>query len=289
MMPIWIASMFVAAPLAVRRIVAVSARPLIALLILVSIPNWSRADNLQDQLNSEYKGKNQLLRNFYSGDNLAYDQNGDLRVVDNPGSWTLAEVQIKSISVTTLGVDILGDRLGVLYTAENPSLIKVGKLKIHIDANTRPELNLILPKIFIDPKEELRPLVPDYWKYFVAGTDRKSRLAAWEKDVQKTPVPPLKASDFPAGQLTAPRNISTADPKYTPEARSGHLQGRSVLTVVIDTTGTARDVAIIQPLGLGLDEQAVIAVRKWHFAPSTLNSQPVPVRVNIEVNFHCCP
>ena len=88
--------------------------------------------------------------------------------MDNPGSWTLAEVQVKNISVTTLGVDIFGDRLGVLYTAGNPSLIKVSKMKIHIDANTRPELDLILPKIFVDPKEELRPLVPDYWKYFMA-------------------------------------------------------------------------------------------------------------------------
>jgi TonB family protein len=123
----------------------------------------------------------------------------------------------------------------------------------------------------------------------MAGTDRKSRLAAWEKDVQKNPVPPLKASDFPAGEITAPRTISTADLKYTSEARSGHVEGKSVLSVVVDTTGTARDVAIIQPLGLGLDEQAVMAVKKWHFTPSTLNGQPVPVRVNIEVNFHCCP
>jgi TonB family protein len=281
--------MFVAALVTVRRIVGVSARPLIVLLILVSIPIWSRANDLQDQLNSEYKGKNLLLRGFYSGDNLAYDQNGDLRVVDNPGSWTLAEVQIESISVTTLGVDILGDRLGVLYTAENPGLIKVRKLKIHIDANTQPELNVILPKIFIDPKEELRHLVPDYWKSFMAGTERKSRLAAWEKDVQQNPVPPLKATDFPAGELTAPRTISTADPKYTPEARSGHVQGKSLLSMVVDTTGTARDVAIIQPLGLGLDEQAVIAVKQWHFAPSTLKGQPVPVRLNIEVNFHWYP
>jgi TonB family protein len=282
-------AMFVSAPLTVRRSVAVSARPLIALLILVSIPNWSRADNLQDQLNSEYKGKNQLLRNFYSGDNLAYDQNGDLRVVDNPGSWTLAEVQIKSISVTTLGVDILGDRLGVLYTAGNPGLIKVGELKIHIDANTRPELNQILPKIFIDPKEDLRPLVSDYWKYFMAGTDQKSRKAAWENDIRKRPVQVFKPKDFPAGELKPPRAVSAPDPKYTPEAASRHIEGTAVLSLVVDTKGAANDVAIIQSVGLGLDEQAVIAVKKWHFAPATRNGEAVPVELKIEITFRCCP
>src|SRR5438270_3216705 len=130
MMPRMTATFVRTLPFAIFQTVAVSARPLIALIILVSIPNWSRANNLQDQLNSEYKDKNLLLRSFYSGDNLAYDQNGDLRVVDNPGSCTLAEVQVKNISVTTLGVDIFGDRLGVLYTAGNPSLIKVSKMKI---------------------------------------------------------------------------------------------------------------------------------------------------------------
>jgi TonB family protein len=273
---------------AIFQIVGVSARPLIVLLILVSMPNWSRANDLQDQLNSEYKGKNLLLRSFYSGDNLAYDENGYLRVVDNPGSWTLAEVQVKSINVTTLGVDILGDRLGVLYTAENASLIKVGKLKIHIDANTRPDLNLILPKIFIDPKEELRPLVPDYWKYFMAGTDRKSRRAAWENDLRKSPVQVFKAKDL-AGEVKPPRAVSSPDPKYTPEAASRHIEGTTVLSLVVDTTGAASDVAIIQPLGLGLDEQAVIAVKKWHFESATRNGEAVPVEVNIEITFRCCP
>jgi TonB family protein len=289
MMPIWKTAMFIAVLATVRRIVGVSARTLIVLLILVSIPIWSRANDLQDQLNSEYKGKNLLLRGFYSGDNLAYDQNGDLRVVDNPGSWTLAEVQIESISVTTLGVDILGDRLGVLYTAENPGLIKVRKLKIHIDANTQPELNVILPKIFIDPKEELRPLVPDYWKYFMAGTDLKSRKSAWENDLRKSPVRVFKAKDFPAGELKPPRAVSAPDPKYTLEAASRHIEGTAALSLVVDTKGAASDVAIIRPIGLGLDEQAVIAVKKWHFQPAMRNGEGVPVEVNIEITFRCCP
>jgi TonB family protein len=63
----------------------------------------------------------------------------------------------------------------------------------------------------------------------------------------------------------------------------------SVVSAVVDTTGGTRDVAIMQPLGMGLDEQAVVAVKQWHFTPATLDGQPVPAKVNIEVNFRCCP
>ena len=62
-----------------------------------------------------------------------------------------------------------------------------------------------------------------------------------------------------------------------------------MLSLVVDTKGAANDVAIIQPVGLGLDEQAVIAVKKWHFAPATRNGEAVPVELNIEITFRCCP
>jgi TonB family protein len=38
-------------------------------------------------------------------------------------------------------------------------------------------------------------------------------------------------------------------------------------------------------LGLGLDEKAIEAVRKWKFEPAMKNGQPVAVQVNVEVNF----
>jgi periplasmic protein TonB len=36
---------------------------------------------------------------------------------------------------------------------------------------------------------------------------------------------------------------------------------------------------------MGLDLQALEAVRKWKFKPGTLNGQPVPVIYNLTVNF----
>jgi periplasmic protein TonB len=83
-----------------------------------------------------------------------------------------------------------------------------------------------------------------------------------------------------------PKAVKTPDPKYTEEAKSRHIEGRTVLGVVVDSTGTAVD---LEPLGMGLDEQAVLAVKQWKFRPSTFNAHPVPSRMYVEINFKCCP
>jgi TonB family protein len=42
---------------------------------------------------------------------------------------------------------------------------------------------------------------------------------------------------------------------------------------------------VIQSLGLGLDEKAMEAVRKWRFRPGNKNGKPVTVVATVEVSF----
>ncbi|MBV9086323.1 MAG: energy transducer TonB, partial [Acidobacteriaceae bacterium] len=58
-----------------------------------------------------------------------------------------------------------------------------------------------------------------------------------------------------------------------------------VLWVVIGPDGRVHEVKVSRPLGLGLDEKAVEAVRQWKFEPARKDNQPVPVQVSIEVSF----
>lgn len=88
------------------------------------------------------------------------------------------------------------------------------------------------------------------------------------------------------GGVSAPRPIYNPDPEYSEEARKAKYQGTVVLAIVIGTDGKPRDVRVQRSLGLGLDEKAMEAVRTWRFEPARKNGQPVPVAVNIEVNFN---
>ncbi len=87
------------------------------------------------------------------------------------------------------------------------------------------------------------------------------------------------------GSVSAPRAIYDPEPEYSEEARKARYQGSVLLWAVIGPDGTPRDVRVARSLGMGLDQKAIEAVRKWRFEPARKNGQPVAVQINIEVNF----
>jgi TonB family protein len=84
------------------------------------------------------------------------------------------------------------------------------------------------------------------------------------------------------GSITPPARDGV--PHFSPEAQAAGIQGVVVAEVVIDTSGNVTDTKVVQSIPL-LDEEALRAVRNWHFASTLVNGQPVPVRMNVNVNF----
>lgn len=87
------------------------------------------------------------------------------------------------------------------------------------------------------------------------------------------------------GNVTAPVPIYSPDPGYSEEARKAKYSGVAVVVAIVDAQGNVSDVQILRPVGLGLDEKAIEAVKQWKFKPAMRNGVPVKVRVNIEVTF----
>ncbi len=87
------------------------------------------------------------------------------------------------------------------------------------------------------------------------------------------------------GGVSAPRAIYAPDPKYPKAARRAQQEGTVVLWVVVGADGLPHEVRVARAMGMDFDEAAVKAVRKWRFEPARLNGQPVPVQINVEVNF----
>ncbi len=87
------------------------------------------------------------------------------------------------------------------------------------------------------------------------------------------------------GGVSPPSILFKVEPEYSEEARKAKFQGTVLLYVVVDEKGNPRDIKILRPLGLGLDQKAVEAVEKWKFNPGKKDGKPVPVQAQIEVNF----
>jgi TonB family protein len=107
---------------------------------------------------------------------------------------------------------------------------------------------------------------------------------------QPAPIPQDSASPVPVYKIgsgvTPPRVIQQADPEFSEQARKKNFQGTCVLSLVVSEDGMPRNIRITEPLGMGLDEKAVEAVRSWKFDPARKDGKPVAVEIRVEVDFH---
>lgn len=87
------------------------------------------------------------------------------------------------------------------------------------------------------------------------------------------------------GDVSQPVPIYKPEPEYSEEARKAKYSGTVLLSLVIDEHGNTRDIKVVRPLGLGLDEKAIEAVSHWRFRPALKGGHPVAVRAEVEVNF----
>jgi TonB family protein len=83
------------------------------------------------------------------------------------------------------------------------------------------------------------------------------------------------------GEKRLPRVLYAPDPEYSGAARALKFSGTVELWVGVGENSRVRKVCVRRPLGFGLDEKAVAAIRRWTFEPYIRNGQRVPFGVNI--------
>jgi TonB family protein len=130
-----------------------------------------------------------------------------------------------------------------------------------------------------------------------AKVDRITPRALPIQTVRPSPeIPPAINVDTPPAETASPvhvgGNISPPIPltqpqaRYSDQARRDHIEGKSRVTVIVDRYGFPQNPRVVQPLGYGLDEMAIEAIRRYRFRPALKNHlEPVPVLITIEVNF----
>lgn len=87
------------------------------------------------------------------------------------------------------------------------------------------------------------------------------------------------------GGVSAPEVLKSVKPEFTEQARSADFQGKVTLQLIVDAQGNPQNVRVIHPLGMGLDEMAVQAVRQYKFKPAMYQGHPVAVQIIVDVDF----
>jgi TonB family protein len=158
---------------------------------------------------------------------------------------------------------------GTSTSEDNAALLAVSP------AHSAMLMNKALDNIFASDID-LRMLshLPDYWQEYFASKSQHRQFMPADASVK-----------IVSEGMTPPRVLNSIDPSSNEYAQKYGIAGMELLRTVVDATGVPRQMAIARPIGFGLDEKAVDAIKNSHFKPATMNGQPVPVVIDLVVTF----
>ena len=174
------------------------------------------------------------------------------------------------------------------------------------------EVDALAAKIFLTEHDSLVALVPSYWQTCVsAGLNQvnEPRFSGCRFSAQLLSIPGMNSradlrsipekgqTSLPEHQMmhvfrvgkdiSPPKTVFSPQPQFSSFARESGLQGVVTLGLIVDDQGIPRNVEILFPLGAGLDEEAVAAIRTWKFKPAEQKEHgPIAVEIAVEVDFH---
>lgn len=82
-----------------------------------------------------------------------------------------------------------------------------------------------------------------------------------------------------------PRPIYAPPPTYSDKAHRANYQGTCVLGLTVEVDGSPSNIHVLSGLGMGLDEKAIEAVKKWRFKPAMKEGKPVAMEIAVETTF----
>ncbi len=122
--------------------------------------------------------------------------------------------------------------------------------------------------------ERMIASLPDFWQFYYHAAAAKSDYKPSDPSVFRQ-----NAVDQKARLLT---NFETPSNDM---AQAAGVAGVALYHVVVGRDGKPAEVAVGRPIGFGLDENAVNSIRKATFQPAIKDGKPVPVFLDLLVEF----
>ena len=123
--------------------------------------------------------------------------------------------------------------------------------------------------------DRMMAAMPDFWKLYYQAVAAKSDYRPANPAVLRQSAVDSKA-----------RLVSVFEPPSNEFAQSHGVAGLALYHVVIGADGKPGEIAVARPIGFGLDENAVDSIRKASFQAAIKDGKPVPVLLDLIVEFH---
>ena len=132
-----------------------------------------------------------------------------------------------------------------------------------------------LDKIFARGLDDrMMAAMPDFWKLYYQAATAKTDYRPADPAVLRQNTVDKKA-----------RLLSAFEPGSNEYAQANGVAGMALYHTVIGVDGKPGEIAVARPIGFGLDEKAVDAIRIAKFEPAMKDGKPVPVLLDLVVQF----
>ena len=263
--------------------------PKVLLALLLGLPLAVQAQPSEQAIKSHLSGKALFLRGLWFKDNLRFDATGRLQTPSITIPFTLCGFDLKTITLSPDKLVLDGRRTGVAFIKGKPHSLALNAGEggrhedehVHIEIAADPSGDYLaaLDVVFAYGIADLASSLPDYWQTFVQGLSTPPVNQAASVTV---PTPPRTGP----GSVKPPELVNRVDPEYSIDAANLHYRGAVRLTLSVATDGLPTEVSIVDPAGIGLDEQALEAVRQYRFKPAMKDGAPTQVKLNIVLSFN---
>ena len=122
--------------------------------------------------------------------------------------------------------------------------------------------------------ERMVEAMPDFWKLYYQAAAARTDYKPADAAVLRQTMVDQKA-----------KLVSTFEPASNEFAQANGVAGMALYHAVIGPDGQPSEIAVARPIGFGLDESAVEAIRNAKFQPAVKDGRPVPVLLDLVVQF----
>lgn len=122
--------------------------------------------------------------------------------------------------------------------------------------------------------ERMMGAMPEFWRLYYQAVEAKADYRPADPAILRQNTVDRKA-----------RLASTFEPESNEFAQANGVAGMALYHTVVQADGTAGEIAVGRPIGFGLDENAVAAIRAAKFEPAMKDGKPVPVLLDLLVQF----
>lgn len=265
----------------------------------------------EDDLRNRMQGKMFYLRSGYSDNDLRFDIYGGLEGNSPRVSYTLSMVQIDKVHLSKHQLQLEGMRYGIHFLDDGTS--KQGSEKLRITPKKK-FVRITIKRAEPPPKKKrsksssdqppvqtatvmtqakANRILEEALKH-VFSTDIDQQMIAslpdfWQLYYRATAAPPYKPSDPSVLRQSTvdqkARLLTNFEAPSNDLAQKAGISGLAQYHVVVGSDGLPGEIAVGRPIGFGLDENAVASIRKASFQPAMKDGKPVPVLVDLVVQF----